>query len=277
MLLRVAVLPLDAGIFTDGIDLVGAAPQGDFPQCGQIWNGEKVRHGPLGLLLAIDLAAFQPFHQFGRLDIHDLHLIGPVKDRIRNPLPDGDAGDGGHRIVQTFNMLHIDGGIDIDAGLQQLVHILIALFMPGAGGVAVGQFVHQNEPGLSLQRPVQIKFPKENIPVGYIFHRNLLQIVYQLHRLRAGVRLDIAHHHINALTLCGMGGFQHGIGLADAGGVAEKDFELSFFGIFRLDLPEKLLGILSSCFHGGAPFRISFGFMITEMLFRWYKISAAGG
>jgi hypothetical protein len=37
-----------------------------------------------------------------------------------------DAGDLAHHIVQAFQMLHIQRGVDIDAGGQQFFHVLPA-------------------------------------------------------------------------------------------------------------------------------------------------------
>ena len=47
-------------------------------------------------------------------------------------------------------MLYIDGGIDVDARPQQLLHILIAFHMAAALGVGMGQFVHQDQLGFPL-------------------------------------------------------------------------------------------------------------------------------
>ena len=42
-------------------------------------------------------------------------------------------------------MLDVEGAIDINAGIEQFEHVLIALRMPGARCVGVGQFIHQHQ------------------------------------------------------------------------------------------------------------------------------------
>ena len=127
------------------VQLIRGAPHGDLPQGGQVLHGTKVLESLLCLALPVHLSRLKAFHQLVRLDIHQLDLIGPVKDVIRDALIDRDACDGGHQIVQRLQMLHIDRGVDVDAGLEQLFHILIALRVPATLGVAVGQFIDQDE------------------------------------------------------------------------------------------------------------------------------------
>ena len=55
-------------------------------------------------------------------------------------------------------MLYIDGGIDVNACTQQLLHVLIAFYMAAALGVGMGKLVHQDQLGMALQRRVQIEF-----------------------------------------------------------------------------------------------------------------------
>ncbi len=57
---------------------------------------------------------------------------------------------------------------------------------------------------------------------------------------------DIADDHIHALVAALVGGFEHGIGLAHAGGITEEDLELAarLAGLLlRLHAGQQLVGV----------------------------------
>ena len=122
-------------------------------------------------------------------------------------------------------MLHIDCGIDIDACMEQLFHILIPFEMPAAGSIAVRQLIHQNQLRTALQCRINIKFPQLNAPVLHGAGGQLFQSIQQCQRIRTGMPLDVSHHHIHALLLCQMGSFQHGICLADSRRISKEDLQ----------------------------------------------------
>ncbi len=86
---------------------VGAAAQRGFPQCRQLLGS---KWGSLSAWPA------QPFNQLRRLDINQLHLIGLVENRIRNPFPGRYAGNCAYGIVKAFDISHIYGGVYVDPG-----------------------------------------------------------------------------------------------------------------------------------------------------------------
>ena len=147
------------------VDAVGAAAQGDLPQGRQVFLVKKVDQRPLGLLLPVDLSRLQPLHQLLRLDVHQLHLVGAVEHPVGDALSHRHPGDGRHRVVEALDVLHIDGGVDVDARPQQFVHVLIALLVAAAVGVGVGQFVHQHQLGAAGDGRVQIEFPQGDAPM----------------------------------------------------------------------------------------------------------------
>ncbi len=57
--------------------------------------------------------------------------------------------------------------------------------------------------------------------------RNDLQTLRLRDRILAAVRLEITDHDVDALALELLRLFQHLIGFADAGGVAQEDFQFS--------------------------------------------------
>ena len=99
--------------------------------------------------------------------------------------------------------------------------------MPASLGVAVGQFVDQDELWFPLQRPVQIKLLQLHPAVVDLLTGQDLQPIQERQCVRPGVGLYIAHHHIHALSLRLMCRLQHGIGLAHTRCIAKKDFQFS--------------------------------------------------
>ena len=67
------------------------------------------------------------------------------------------AGDLGDDVVQALEVLDVDRGVDVDAGGEQLLDVLPALGVAGAGRVGVGQLVHQEQRGMAGERGVEIE------------------------------------------------------------------------------------------------------------------------
>ena len=68
------------------IQLVRRPPHGDLPQGRQILRSEKILQRLLGLTFPINFSSLKPFYQFIGLDIHQLHLTGPVKHMVGKSL-----------------------------------------------------------------------------------------------------------------------------------------------------------------------------------------------
>ena len=54
-------------------------------------------------------------------------------------------------------MLYVQGGVDVDACLQQFLHVLPALRVSRAGGVGVGQLVDQEQLWMTGEGCVQVQ------------------------------------------------------------------------------------------------------------------------
>ena len=99
----------------------------------------------LGLLGDVDLAFPQPLDQIVGGDVHQLDGIGTVEDRVRHGLAHADAGDLRHDIVEAFDVLNIDRGVDVDAAVQQLFHIEIAFGVAAARCIGVRKLIDEND------------------------------------------------------------------------------------------------------------------------------------
>ena len=74
-----------------------------------------------------------------------------VEDRVGHRLAHADAGDLGDHVVQALDVLDVDRRVDVDAGGEQLLDVEIALGMPAARRVGVGELVDQHELRPALQ------------------------------------------------------------------------------------------------------------------------------
>ena len=141
-------------------------------------------------------------------------------------------------------MLDIDGGADVDARPQQLLHVLVTLDMAAALHVGVSQLVHQNELRMPRQRRVQVKFPQFHAVIWDDFDGELFQSLQQCLRFRPGVGLDISGHHVHTGGLSPVGGLQHCVGLAHARGIAEENLQpAAWLHVCLLDIPKQQIGI----------------------------------
>ncbi len=142
------------------VDPLGGSPESHFAQCDQIPLAEEILERLLRLLRHVDFAVFQTLQQVIGGEIDQLDIIGLFKHRVRHRFTHPHSSDLSHHIVQTFQMLHIDGRIDVDARLQQFLHVLPSFRMPGTRGIRVGQFVHENELRTTGERGIEIEFPQ---------------------------------------------------------------------------------------------------------------------
>ena len=126
------------------VDPLGGAPQRQLAQRREVARREIVAQRALRLLADIDLALAQPRHQVGRREVDQLDLVGGVDDAVGHGLAHADAGDARDHVVQALDVLDVQGRVDVDAGRQQLLDVEIALGMPAARGVGVGELVDQH-------------------------------------------------------------------------------------------------------------------------------------
>ena len=128
-------------------------------------------------------------------------------------------------VVQAFDMLDVQRGVDVDAGRQQLLDIQVALGMAAAGRVGVRQLVDQHQRGPALQDGVEVHLRQHPALVVTCASRDRLEPFAAGLGLDAAMGLDHADHDVHAVALAGLGREQHLVGLADAGRGAEEDLQ----------------------------------------------------
>ena len=121
---------------------IGSTAQCQFAQGDQIAFAEKMFNGALRLPGNIDFAFFQPLTQIVRGQVHQHYVVGSIKKGIGHGFPHLNSGDATDHIIQTFQMLNVDGSENINACFQQLFNVLPAFRMTRTWRITVRQFVH---------------------------------------------------------------------------------------------------------------------------------------
>ncbi len=123
------------------VDALRGAAQRELPQGREIAGREEVLQGALGLMGQVDLALAQALQEVVGRDVDDLDVVGLIEDRVRHRLAHPDARDLGHHVVEALDVLDVQGRVDVDAGRQHLLDVLVALRVAAARRIGVGEFV----------------------------------------------------------------------------------------------------------------------------------------
>ena len=128
-------------------------------------------------------------------------------------------------VVEAFDVLDVDGGVDVDAVGQQFLDVEIALGMAAARRVGMGEFVDQGDLRAARDQRVEVHLLERLVLVVDPLARQHLKPLQQRFRLRPPMGLDDADDDIGAGLPPGVRALQHLVGLADAGGGADKDLQ----------------------------------------------------
>ena len=145
---------------------LGGAAQADLAQRRQVAFAKKIIECTGRDIGPVDVPVLQPGAQFAGRDVDELDLVGHFHHAVGQGFGDAHAGDAGDIVVQAFEVLHVERGPDVDAGLEQLCHVLPALGVAAAGRVGVGEFVDQEETGFARQRAIHIELFEHLAAIG---------------------------------------------------------------------------------------------------------------
>jgi hypothetical protein len=208
------------------VDALGHAPQRQLAQRQQVALAKEGVGGPPGVLRQIDPALAQALEQRVGREVDELDLVGAIEDRVRDGLAHAHPGDLGDHVVERLEVLHVQCRVHVDAGREQLEHVLPALRMARARGVRVRQLVDQQQPRTARERGVEVQLHQRDAAMLEPLPRQRGQADQQGAGLVATVGLDQADDHVEALGLGPPGRLEHGVGLADPGRGAEEDLEV---------------------------------------------------
>jgi hypothetical protein len=164
-----------------------------------------------------------------RLGVHvdQLDLVGGPDLAVGDRLVLDDPGDPLHHVVERLEVLEVDGGDDVDAGVEQLPDVLPALDVARPGGVGVGQLVHQDQLGVAGQQAVEVHLLDGPPPVVEGAAGEDLQVPDLGVGVGPAVLLHPADHHVGAPLASAPPLAEHGVRLADTGGGPEIEPELA--------------------------------------------------
>ncbi len=120
-------------------------------------------------------------------------------------------------------MLNVDGGKDVDAGVDELQHILVALVVARSRHVGVGQLVDDAGVGFAGEDGVEIHLLEHDGAVGNLALGDDFEILDLRFGISATVRFDEPDDDINALLAEAVCILQHVEGFANAGSGSEVD------------------------------------------------------
>ena len=133
------------------------------------------------------------------VEIDQLDRVGAIEHGVRHGLAHAHAGDLGDDVVEALDVLDVDGGIDVDAVLQQLFDVEIALRMTAAGRVGVGELVDQHDLRPAGDDGVEVHFLERLALVFDASARNDFEAVQQRLGFLASVGLDHADDDVVAV------------------------------------------------------------------------------
>ncbi|MNF39079.1 hypothetical protein D3C84_200430 [compost metagenome] len=138
-----------------GIDPRRGKLQRQFTQRGE--PGQAGKDLVRRLLRQLELARAPPLQQFARRQVDEHQLVGLLHHPVGNRLVDAQAGELHHLTVETLQVLHVEGGVDVDAGGEQLLHVLPAPGVAAAGRIGMGQLGDQGQLRRIGQQTVEVE------------------------------------------------------------------------------------------------------------------------
>jgi hypothetical protein len=178
---------------------------------------------PLGLLRDIDLAFPEPLNQVSRGKVDQFDRLGPVEYLVGHGLADADTRDLGDDVVQAFDVLDIDRRVDVNAAVQNLFDVEVALRMTAAGRIGVREFIDKRDLRPARDDRIEVHFLERSSFVIDVAARNDLKAFEQRLGFLPTVGLDDTHDDVITVLLPRPRGLQHRVGLADTGGRTDED------------------------------------------------------
>ena len=208
------------------VDLVRQPQQRQLAQRGQVAGPEVVGERGVDLLRRVDVPVRHPAAQRLGGHVDQLDLVGRADHRVGHGLPLHHPGDLLDHVGDRLQVLHVDGGDHVDAGVEQLGDVLPALLVPRSRHVGVRELVDQRDLRLAGEHRVDVHLLEERAPVLKALPRDDLEPVDQGGGLRPAVRLrerddDVRPPFLPPVTLG-----EHGKRLAHPGRRPQVDAEL---------------------------------------------------
>src|SRR5579884_3903534 len=128
-----------------------------------------------------------------------------------------DPSDAFDDVVQTHQVLDVDGGNDVDSSVEEFVDVLPTLLVTTPGHVGVREFVDQHQRGPSGENGIQIHLLKRRPAIVDAPTRYHLKVANLFRSVQATVRFDEPNDDIGAPFAAATPFVQHRERLTDAG------------------------------------------------------------
>ena len=205
------------------VDVARQPEQRQLAQCGQVSHTEIVAQCGVHAVRRIDEAGGKTFAQVLRGQIDQFDAVCGTQHLVGNGFTLFAVRDGPHDVVQRFDMLHVDGGDDVDAGVQQVDHVLPAFFVRASGNVRMGQLVDEGDLRAARDDGEQIHFIEPHATGFHAAPRHRLQAFGGVLRGFAAMGLQQGDDDVLALLDQPSAFGQHRICFAHAGRRTEQN------------------------------------------------------
>ena len=147
------------------VHVLRGAAERQLAQGEEVAAAEEAVHGLARPLGQIHLPLGQALEQLLGRQVDELQLVGRVEDAVGHGLAHGHPGDPVDEVVEALEVLDVEGCVDRDPGLQQLLGVLPALGVAQARRVGVSQLVQQQHGGLPGEGRVDVELLEPYPPV----------------------------------------------------------------------------------------------------------------
>ena len=127
-------------------------------------------------------------------------------------------------------MLHVDRREHVDAGVEHVAHVLVALLVLDARRVGVRELVDQAQLRRAREDRRQVHLLDLGVAVAHPPARHQLEVLGLRLVSQPPVRLEVADHDVAARLGLGLALLQHPVGLPDPGRHADEDLQVTALG-----------------------------------------------
>ena len=219
------------------VDAIGHPEQCQLAERSEVAGAEVVAHRGVDLLGRVDVAVGHAAADRLRCHVDQLDLVGAAHDDVRDRLALDRAGDLVDDVVERLEVLDVDGGDHVDAGVEHLLDVLPALLVLGPRDVGVRVLVDEGHVRSASQYGSEIHLQQRRAAVLDRSPGHDLQALQLCGGLRPPVRLDHADDDVGPPLDSPASLVEHGEGLADPRGRTQVDTQRAAARLHRQALP----------------------------------------